>query len=143
MKNMCLVSIVTIMILAVASPVLSALDDFEGTWKNIESETRGITTIKIWFDGNKVLVQVFGSCIPKDCNWGRVTATAYTRNVSSDLKKHANVISAVFRETFAETILIIDRPQGNQPMEVRALTQFTDGSGRSNYQSFYQLKRVK
>lgn len=40
----------------------------DGDWINIDRNTRGLTKVKII--GNNAKINAWGSCSPKDCNWG-------------------------------------------------------------------------
>ena len=48
----------------------------EGKWKNVDPDTRGLTTLDITVDGDRVKVHAWGKCHPTDCDWGVVDATA-------------------------------------------------------------------
>jgi hypothetical protein len=54
---------------------------FEGIWSNQDPETRGITTIAIRSeeainaDRKTLVVHMWGSCTPSDCDWGEQTAS--------------------------------------------------------------------
>ena len=50
--------------------VSSSLD---GTWKNSDSRTKGIT--KVIISGNGTQIHTFVSCSPADCDWGKVPLT--------------------------------------------------------------------
>ena len=91
-------------------------------------------------NGDKVSLKIWGACEPTDCDWGGVRATAYGTGVSADLGQSASVITAVFRQGFKETYLVITRNKGNR-IQVRSMTRFTDNSGRTNYASFASFKR--
>lgn len=129
-----------IMILSTA--VFAGTGDFAGTWKNVDRNTRGITTIKIKADGPNVRVHVWGKCHPKECDWGEREAYAYGRSVPSNLAASANVITAHYKEGFKNTVLVI-RKRGPKKINVNAFTRFTDNRGRFNYANEYKFKRVR
>lgn len=129
-----------VMILCLSQAAYAGLDDFAGTWKNVDRDTRGITTLKINVRGKSVRLQAWGACEPEDCDWGRVRATAYGPGISADLRQSASAISAVFKQDFAETFLYITRHKGDR-ISVNSLTRFTDNSGRSNYVGIASFKR--
>lgn len=116
--------------------------DILGNWVNVDRNTRGITRLQIDFAcGDVVLngrrqptgyfVQTFGSCTPRDCDWGRVQANY------RDSSEH---LTAVYSPGFAQKVLsawiVSGGPQDGQ-LAVTAATLFTDSSGRPNYSDTY------
>lgn len=128
------------MIVCLSQAAYAGLDDFEGTWKNVDRNTRGITALKIDVHGTTVRLQAWGACEPTECDWGKVQATAYASGISADLGQSASVLSAVFGQDFKETFLYITLQKGDR-IKVHSLTRFTDHSGRSNYVTFASFKR--
>jgi hypothetical protein len=51
----------------------SSASSLDGTWKNPDPNTRGITRVVISGDGTRI--QTFSSCSPADCDWGKVALT--------------------------------------------------------------------
>lgn len=125
---------------ALATVSFASLNEFAGTWKNVDSNTRGITTLEITVSGTAVNVHAWGSCTPKDCDWGTVKALAYAPNVSSDLAKTANALTAQFKTNFNETLLVI-KPVKGKVLQVETFTHFT-ADNRTNYCNVYQFKQV-
>lgn len=115
------------------STASASLAQFAGKWVNADSETGGLTKLKITVSGTNVAVQAWGRCHPTDCDWGSVKGVAYATSVSSNLASDARGIIAVFKESFKESTMII-QPTGNH-LRVSTYTRFTDGSGRTNYVS--------
>lgn len=105
--------------------------DFVGTWVNSNVATNGITRVNVTRSGNGPLtVQVFGRCHPTDCDWGSAPVLTYGASVSDT--NHLTA-SAVYAKGFSNTTLVMTFTRGR--LDVQALTQFTDGSGRQNYAS--------
>lgn len=105
--------------------------DFVGTWVNSNVATSGITRINVTRSGSGPLtVQVFGRCHPTDCDWGSAPVLTYGASVSDT--NHLTA-SAVYAKGFSNTTLVMTFTRGR--LDVQALTQFTDGSGRQNYAS--------
>ncbi len=129
-----------VLILFLSQAAHAALNDFAGTWKNVDRNTRGITTLEINVHGDRIRIQAWGACRPNDCDWGKVRAAAYGPSISADIRQSASVISAVFKQDFKETFLYIARGKGDR-INVRSLTRFTDRSGRSNTVGFDSFKR--
>jgi hypothetical protein len=48
---------------------------FVGEWCNKDFNTRGNTRIRIYLDGEKLMVHMWGRCHPTECDWGETTAT--------------------------------------------------------------------
>lgn len=118
----------------------AATRDFKGLWVNANPNTRGITKLAIKVVGKHVTVRAYGKCSPRDCDWGKVKGYAYGPNVSSNIAATARTVSAIYTKGFKQTVLVIDRSGGR--LKVRSMTRFTDGSGRSAYQSFHSFKKV-
>ena len=116
----------------------TSLSQFTGNWKNVKSNSRGIT--KIILSQNRGLkIQVFGSCSPKDCDWGTQKAFAYGRSVSSNTKRETKVITATYKKGFSITQLILKLRRNR--LTVETFTRFTDGTKRSNYTSINTFVR--
>ncbi len=74
-------------IIALLGSSLCGIPFEEGSWKNIDQETRGITRVLIRFvcqdqirngkpypGGPPFYIHLYGSCSPQDCDWGEVGA---------------------------------------------------------------------
>ena len=131
------------LILLVASSVASAdISQFSGKWKNVDPNTRGLTTLKIDVKGTRVRIQAWGKCHPSDCAWGYAEGTAYAPSVESSLTEAAQAISTIYLTSFSQIILVI-RPTEDGQVEVEMLTKFTDQSGRANTRRVVRLSRVE
>lgn len=51
----------------------TSASSLDGTWKNSDPNTGGIT--KVVISGNGTRIQTFASCSPTDCDWGKVALT--------------------------------------------------------------------
>ena len=49
-------------------------DALTGSWINQDSETRGVTQVTVRRDSSRIIVHVWGSCHPTDCDWGEAEA---------------------------------------------------------------------
>jgi len=127
-------------VLAVSATAAASLDQFAGQWRNSDPNTSGITRLDIRVTGTNVTVQVWGKCHPEDCDWGRVSATAYGPSVSADLQSSAQSLAAAFRTSFSQTLMILDAAPANR-LRAQVLTRFTDNSGRKNYRELYSFVR--
>lgn len=138
MKKAALISIVCVMIMIMYNTTFAALGDFLGYWRNIDNS--GVTTLYIIQAGNNISVSAWGKCVPTDCYWGNVPGTAYAPSVTSNLNATARAITAIFYHGFAERIMIIHSISGNY-LQVEVMTRFTDGSGRTSFNSIYTFAR--
>ena len=131
-----------LLVLLLGAPSASAnINQFSGTWKNIDPETGGLTTLRIEVTGTRVRIQAWGQCHPRDCAWGHAEGTAYAPSVSDNLAETAQVVSTIYITSFSQTILVI-RPVDGQ-LEVEHMTKFTDQSGRASYRVIERFSRVE
>ena len=139
-----LVSVLSaLLVLLLAAPSASAnVNQFSGTWKNIDPETGGLTTLKIEVSGTRVRIQAWGKCHPQDCAWGYAEGTAYAPRVSDTLAETADVVSTIYINSFSQKILILRLVEGGQ-IEAEVMTKFTDQSGRASYRMVERLGRVQ
>lgn len=117
-----------------------ALSSYNGEWKNTNTGTRGLVSIKIGVSGSAVTVQPFGACSPTPCDWGVANALAYSTSVSTNTTTTTRALTAQFKTGFSETILVAEL--NGSTLEVRTYTRFTDGSGRFNYTSKEKFQKA-
>ena len=141
MKSARIVS--ALLVLLLIAPAASAnINQFSGTWKNIDPETGGLTTLKIEVKGTRVGIWAWGKCHPQDCAWGYAEGTAYGPSVSDNLVETAQVVSTLYITSFSQTILVIRPVEGGQ-LEVELMTKFTDQSGRASYRLVERFGRAE
>lgn len=142
MKKITLNFIFALLAMSMVSTAHASLNQFIGQWKNINSNTRGITKIHISNvrRAGHVKVRAWGQCHPRDCDWGSVTGYAYGSNVSSNINSSAKAVSAIFNTNFNKKVMII-HPKGRNRLRVEILTRFTDNSRRTAYQGVYTFVR--
>ncbi len=115
------------------------LSDFLGNWVNTDSNSPDITRIIVVpTGGHEVAVHVFAQCYPTDCDWGTVPGHAYVEAFS---QHDVRIVTAAFDPGFARTLVILKATPGGA-MRIQALTEFTDGSGRSDYEYRGQFHKV-
>jgi hypothetical protein len=131
-----------LLLLMVSSVASADISHFSGRWKNVDPNTRGLTTLKIDVNRTRVGIQAWGKCHPSDCPWGYAEGTAYAPSVESSLMEAATAISTIYLTSFSQIILII-RPMEDGQVEVEMLTKFTDQSGRANTRRVERLSRVE
>ena len=108
----------------------AGIGNFSGTWKNVDSKTRGVTAIKISAKGSSASVHAWGSCTPVDCDWGAVKAKGATDNK----------LKAFFKNNFSKRIMVLTLT-GRNRLKAEVKTHFTDNSGRKDYAAVYQFNR--
>jgi len=139
-------SVVSVMfILAMATAVMGlskggALveNDFRGTWRNVDPETRGISSLVVRREGDDLTVQAWGKCHPTDCDWGVVPFRLIgdsTRDITFDYA------FAKWEFDFAATYLTM-KMRGDQ-LVAETITVFSDNSNRSHYRNILLLKRAE
>ena len=109
----------------------AAVSDFSGIWRNVDSNTRGITQLNIATAGSKAKLHAWGACHPQDCDWGTVIA----RYAPADMLK------AYYKNSFSERILVLTK-RGTAELKVEMRTRYTDNSGRPNSTAVYRFKRI-
>jgi len=114
------------------SPRTYTTADFIGYWVNMNPETRGITRAEIQQRLDKLVVHMWGKCHPSDCDWGTAEAAAASARQGS--------IHLVWNQGFAisrQELRLLDVRR----LEVITKTEFTDKSGRPNYESLEYFER--
>ena len=129
-------------ILLTVSTASADINQFAGKWKNVDPQTRGITTIHIDVSGSRIKIQTWGKCHPADCAWGFAEGTAYAPSVQSNLVEQADTISTIYLTSFSQMILTI-RPAEEGQIKVELLTKNTDQSGRANTKHIETFSRVE
>lgn len=144
MKKVVLSLAALVFTLAAASGVFAQTSQFVGNWENVDPNTSGVTKLTInkfqLFGATIITLRAFGQCVPTDCDWGTVTATAYAPSVSSNLDNTARALTATYNPGFAVKQVVI-RPLTGERLQADIYTRFTDGSGRTNYNATYIFKR--
>jgi hypothetical protein len=138
----------TILSLAMASlifvtPSVSAnIDQFAGRWKNVDPNTRGLTTLQIAVRGKRLRIQAWGKCRPSDCAWGYAEATVYAPSVTANPVEAAQAATTLYITSFEQTVMII-RPIEDGQLRVETFTKFTDESSRADYTAVETFSRVE
>ncbi len=107
------------------SATVSNLPSIDGTYVNTDSNTRGLTTIKI--KGNGTQFTTWGACHPSDCAWG-----------TTRLKKQgSNTYNVYYDQDFATRKISVTHitPHGNM-LKVIMHTSYTD-SRKDRKDTFY------
>ncbi|MDM7938800.1 MAG: hypothetical protein QUS07_00460 [Methanothrix sp.] len=128
-----------LLVILIACSSTASIDQFGGSWTNVDPNTGGITRLDIAASGSLVKVHAWGRCHPTDCDWGTVQAQPFAASASSDIAS-ADTLIAVFDSGFSETTLVI-KPAGNR-LNVNSYDRFKDNSGRSNYMASYTFQKA-
>jgi hypothetical protein len=118
----------------------ASLNQFAGFWKNVDPNTGGITKLNIKVNGTSVTVHAWGKCHPTDCDMGTVKAIAYAPKVTSHLTSEAIALTAIFKKSFAQTLMVI-RPYSKGRLRVSIFDHFTDNSKRTDFTNTFIFKR--
>ena len=123
----------------------ATLNDFKGSFKNIDSSTRGLTKIQISdfnsSDQAELKIRVKGKCHPNDCDWGQKVATAYTTDVEANIVQKTLAITAIYKTRVATNIITMSKI-GSRPLyKVEVYTKFNNGDRRSHYKKTYTFQR--
>ena len=111
------------------SPASSLL----GVWHNTSPASANIRKIIISLNPNGTLaVTAFGNCVPTACAWGTVTGITFGTDVSSQT---GETFLAPYQFGFANKLVDGTVNLFGQLLTIHTYTEFTDGSGRSNYVS--------
>jgi len=134
--------VILALVLVTVSTASAEINQFAGKWKNIDPQTRGVTSIKIDVSGSRIKIQTWGKCHPSDCAWGFAEGTAYAPGAGFNLVETANTVSTIYLTSFTQIFLII-RPTHAGQIKVEVLTKYTDQSGRANSRHVYTFNRVE
>lgn len=109
------------------------IDEFIGSWRNLDPDTRHITKVQIRMENNEIFIHMWGKCHPEDCDWGEEKPESYdskSRTIFMTWKTGFSIISQQIN-------LLSD---GN--LQVNSHTHFIDESNRADYDSlsiFYKV----
>ena len=115
------------------------LSFFAGNWKNMDSASRGLSTLRVRTGGDSVWIHAWEKCHPTDCDWGEVSGTTFAPGVAADPENNAQKVTAVFETSFSNTLMTLSPADGDE-IEADTQTRFTDNSGRSSYSSTYTFR---
>ena len=111
-----------------------------GTWAG---PGNGVVRLKIAVSGTSAVVRAFGACTPTLCNLGATRAIIYGASISSTT---GNVLLAPYKFSFKNEQLVIQLVKGKTAKQdhlvVGNYNEFTDGSGRSNYDMTTAFHRI-
>ena len=99
-----------------------------GEWSNTHPSATGIARLALTQTGNQVVVRVFGAGHPELFDWGEAPVELFTE--LPELKQ-ATSFTSFYDLGFMSVWLLVYLNKG--VLVVISLTQFQDGSGRSNY----------
>jgi len=131
MKRFVCMLTVAAVLLVFSSVSFAGLNDFAGTWNNVNPNTKGITKLVISVKGSTATAHAWGKCHPKDCDWGTVRARYYKNNS----------LRAAYRTKIATRSLVLTL-KGKNSLKAQVLTHFVDKSGRKDYRSVESFKRA-
>jgi hypothetical protein len=102
-----------------------------GTWVNTAPASPSIRKIIIGRNPAGTLsVSAFGACTPALCAWGKITGITFGAGISS---ASGRTFLAPYQFGFASKLTDATLNATGTVLTVQTYTEFTDGSGRSNY----------
>ena len=99
-----------------------------GEWSNTNDSATGIARLLITQTGNEIAVRVFGAGQPQPFDWGEAPVELFAE--LPELKQ-ATSFTSLYDLGFMSVWLLVYLNKG--VLVVISLTEFQDGSGRSNY----------
>jgi hypothetical protein len=135
-------SLVMGLLIAVIPSASANIDQFAGKWKNVNLNTRGLTTLNIEVRGKRLRIEAWGKCHPTDCAWGYAEGTTYAPSVEANPAETALAATTLYITSFKQTILVIRPIEGGQ-LKVETFTKFTDESARADYTAVETFSRVE
>ncbi|MEM8806321.1 MAG: hypothetical protein AAGF01_09880 [Cyanobacteria bacterium P01_G01_bin.38] len=107
----------------------SDIDSWVGTWVNVDAATRGMTRLKIIKTSDqKITLQGFGKCHPRDCDWGVTSATLQRGR-----------LGALYDVGWKKTNIIVT--QANDQLIADVFSDYSEEDGRTDRRNRYVLKR--
>ena len=103
-----------------------------GTWTN-PTPSGSLVGLRITGTVANPVVQAFGQCSPTPCNWGRTGGITFGPSISATV---GGTVLAPYSFGFKNSQLVITfyrTATGQRRLSVAEYSEFTDGSGRSNY----------
>ncbi len=95
-------------------------DLLTGSWVNENNNTSRITQVVVRHDSGRMLVHIWGSCSPSDCDWGERATEQW------------NGIAAVDWDQGYATVQLQLIPQMDGRLLLVTRTKYRDGSGRTD-----------
>lgn len=100
--------------------------NINGNWVNKDANTQGVTKFTVSQESTKI--HAYGSCKPRDCDWG----------VDNLTKDGANYKAIHRKGTMKKTITLVPLPNGE--MKMLLFSEYSDGR-RNNTATYYFRKR--
>lgn len=120
------------------------LSDYNGKWRNIDEQTKGVTEVLIKAtDANSLSIQVWGKCHPKNCNWGTNKSVAFAPSVSSSLRETTSAILSIYSFSHSLKTIVIKPLVYNKKISIEVFTEFPASDTRTDYYSIYYLERIE
>ncbi len=131
-----------VLILFTSISALADLYDFEGTWRNNNPKTEGISSLKIELNVYTPAIEASAQCcLPEQHKWGTVDAMVYGPKGAENLWESADTLSALFRTKHGQHVVIIRMPEINT-LQVEVLTHYTDKSKKTDFREVHRFQRI-
>lgn len=136
MRKVLVLTISTLFLFSMS--VNAQMRSFVGNWVNTNSNTSGMTRVRVTANGNRAFIHAWGQCTPRDCDWGRTSATKFYTGVSS------NTVSGLmgsYSETGIRRMVILKMLRGNI-LQAQVLKTFSVGNRQNTIQT-YTFRKVR
>jgi hypothetical protein len=111
--------------------------DYLGEWVNIDPNTRGLTKLVVFNDGNSWRIQAWDRCHPQDCDWKAVDLLALS---SAAFEKSFIYGFAEWEHGFATRYMTLSKD--GEFLVVEMVTIYNGKDGRSNTKVSERLRRI-
>lgn len=111
----------------------TGVTNLTGTWTNVNPTTGGVVKIAITNDASGFKIHTYGACSPTPCDHGAVTASPFSKTVSSSI---AYGLSGQYNFGFSTMAVTAKRAyeyDGGNFLEVETRTKFAAGDTRYDY----------
>ena len=110
-------------------------NDFLGEWKHSGTE-QGLTRLSIKQENGNWIIQAWGKCHPRDCDWGKTELKLLGDSITDKSAKYA---FACWNHGFKDSYITLRFDKGVLVAEV--FNFFKDKSKRSAYRSIYTFEK--
>lgn len=110
---------------------LQSQESLIGSWVSEDKNTRGLTKCNITYEHGAYLVELWGSCLPKDCYWGKTS--------SAQMDKGTEEIMVRWEQGFVNREQSIGIKEGK--LNISTTSKYNDGrESRLDYEIFVRKR---
>ena len=112
-----------------------------GRWINTDQATSGITQLEITQTSQDIYIQAWGKCHPNDCDWGKVRAKNYGKDIQAKTPDNATALLANFRDQGGGTTIALILGSGDL-IYANTYRDFRANDKRTNYANQYTFSKA-